>query len=197
MVIVNKQFRLYAPVTKQADNEDTSLFIEGIANSGQEDLVGDIVTTEALRSIVEQATHVNLHYNHDGDKDDILGPIVESELREEGAWIKASILEEHKDWINSYISQGVKFGLSISGCCDYEDGSYSDIIRWDLTEISLTDTPCDPQTMGTVSLSKSFDDCIRAVHEKQTREIIPFQQFVSKHFRQFIQSTYNRKNKIA
>ena len=176
-MVVSKNFKLIAPVEKVEknidDNGSDTLFIEGIANSGMVDLVGDIVTTEALQSIVDQATNCNLHYNHYDDRTDILGTIVESNLVNEGAWIKASIINEQQEWIKSYLEQNIKFGLSISGTCDYEEGSYSDIIDWQLTEISLTDTPCDPNTMGTVSLSKSFDTILRSIKNKKKMEDKP------------------------
>ena len=170
-MVIAKNFKLIAPVQTKSTEYDRVLYIDGIANSGNEDLVGDIVTTDALNSIVQQAPNKNLHYNHENGKDSIIGTIVESELRDGGAWIKASILNESRGWIESYLDQGIKFGLSISGTCSYEDGSYSNITEWQLTEISLTDTPCDPATMGTVSMSKSFDDLIMKIKNKQYKPI--------------------------
>lgn len=175
MAVINNKFKLYAPINNKDIETSTGggqFHIEGIANSGLEDLVGDIVTTDALKSITEQATNINLHYNHNTGKDDIIGTIVDSKLLDEGAWIKASIIDEQKDWLQSYLQQGIKFGFSISGTCDYEDGSYSNIVDWQLTEISLTDIPCDPHTMGTVSMSKSFDNIVLAIKEqKQDNEM--------------------------
>lgn len=168
MTTLTKKFNVIA-VTKNIIDTDGTLYIEGIANTGQEDLVGDIITEQALQQIVDQAPQRNLHYNHEDGKNELLGRIVESELRPEGAWIKTRILDEQKDWLQSYISQGIIFGQSISGTCTYEENSMSNIDSWNLTEISLTDTPCDPATMGTVSVSKSFDDIIVALQEKQKR----------------------------
>jgi hypothetical protein len=164
-----KSFTVFAE-TKNITEEDNVLFIEGIANTGQEDLVGDIVTETALQQIVEQAPYRNLHYNHEDSRKDLLGRIVESELRDEGAWIRTRILDEQKDWLQSYMEQGIIFGQSISGVCTYEDGSLDNIISWELTEVSLTDTPCDPGTMGTVSISKSFDDILLSLKEKMIEE---------------------------
>lgn len=161
-----KTFNVYA-ATKSITEEDGTLFIEGIANTGQKDLVGDVVTESALQQIVEQAPQRNLHYNHYDGRKDILGRIVESELRSEGAWIKTRILGEQAEWLKSYLDQGIIFGQSISGCCTYEEGSWENITEWELTEVSLTDTPCDPATMGTVAISKSFDDIILALKQKE------------------------------
>lgn len=166
MTITTKTFNVFAQ-TKNITEEDGVLYIEGIANTGKADLVGDIVTKTALQQIVEQAPQRNLHYNHESGKKDLLGRIKEAELRPEGAWIKTRILDEQKDWLQSYIDQEIIFGQSISGCCSYEEGSIDNIISWELTEVSLTDTPCDPGTMGTVSISKSFDDLILSLKRKQ------------------------------
>lgn len=165
---VQKNFKIIAPVNKSVlDAESDAFYIEGIANSGLEDLVGDIVTIDALQSIVDQAPQKNLHLDHESGKENILGRIVASELKDEGAWIKASIINEQKDWLKSYLEQGIAYGLSISGTCDYKEGSYSEIIDWQLTEISLTDTPCDPATMGSVSMSKSFDDLLIKIKKEK------------------------------
>ena len=170
--MVTKEFNIKVPVhqaTKSA-TEEGIVYLEGLANTGQEDLVGDIVTREALQQIVDQATNRNLHLDHERGMSGILGPIVESELRDEGVWIKSKLVNERKDEILSYIEQGVRFGHSISGKCTYEEDSWSNIIEWDLTEISLTDMPCDQGTMGTVQLSKSFDSIIEAISEKQRKK---------------------------
>ena len=164
---ITKQFNVFATTKNITEDDDGTLYIEGIANTGKEDLVGDIVTETALKQIVEQAPQRNLHYNHDDTRKDLLGRIIEAELRPEGAWIKTRILDEQKEWLKSYLEQGILFGQSISGCCTYEDGSYDEIVAWDLTEISLTDTPCDQGTMGTVSISKSFDDLILSLKRKE------------------------------
>ena len=41
--------------------EDDVLYIQGIANTGCEDLVGDVVTQDALNQICEQIPLHNLH----------------------------------------------------------------------------------------------------------------------------------------
>lgn len=166
-MMTTKQFKIIAPITKTSGGDDGAVYIEGIANTGQEDLVGDIVTQDALTQIVNQLPNRNLHLDHVKDFDGILGPIVASELRDEGAWFKARLVDERKDIIQSYLEQGVHFGTSISGDCTYEDGSMSNIISWDLVELSLTDIPCDQGTMGTVSLAKSFDGILQSIKQKQ------------------------------
>lgn len=167
-MMTTKQFKIIAPITKTtSDGDDGAVYIEGIANTGQEDLAGDIITRDALTQIVNQLPNRNLHLDHVKDFDGILGPIVASELRDEGAWFKARLVDERKDIIQSYLEQGVHFGTSISGDCNYEEGSMSNIISWDLVELSLTDIPCDQGTMGTVSLSKSFDGILQSIKQKQ------------------------------
>lgn len=156
------------------DNPDGSdgsdeLIITGIANTGLEDLVGDIVTTEALNRIAEQIPLHNLHLDHDRELGGVLGPLLEGWVTDDGVLhYKARIINEHRDMIRSLLEQGVHLGSSIAGVCEYEDNSDKNIVTWDLTEISLTPIPCDQGTMATVRVAKSFRDAVELVKELST-----------------------------
>ena len=165
-----KQFNILNETLKSID-EDGELYIKGIANTGERDLVGDVITEQALQEIAEQAVNRNLHFNHAGHFDNtlseltesIIGVITESEVTSEGVEITARILPKHADNIRYLLDNGVRLGLSVSGQAHYEENSWEQIESWDLTEISLTAMPCDQGTMGTVEISKSFTDFIKSV----------------------------------
>lgn len=162
--MITKNFTI--PSTAKSLIEDDTLYITGIANTGLEDLVGDIVTQDALKQICDQIPRHNLHLDHDSDiRAGLLGPMVDGWVESDGVHFKARIVNEQRDFIESYISQGVHLGASISGVCNYADGSDSDIVDWTLTEISLTAIPCDQGTMASVEIAKSFSDAVRGIKE--------------------------------
>ena len=162
--MITKNFTI--PSTAKSLIEDDTLYITGIANTGLEDLVGDVVTQDALKQICDQIPRHNLHLDHDSDiRAGLLGPMVDGWVESDGVHFKARIVNEQRDFIESYISQGVHLGASISGVCNYADGSDSDIVDWTLTEISLTAIPCDQGTMASVEIAKSFSDAVRGIKE--------------------------------
>ena len=192
MTIKTKDFTLYDDKITKSIGEDGTLTITGIANTGERDLVGDVVTEQALTEIVEQAPNRNLHLNHGYDKNtpngilfpEVVGTIVEAEKINEGASITAVIRPEYVEPLEQILAQGIKLGFSIAGKAHYEDNSYEQIESWDLTEISLTPLPCDMGTMGTVTAKslnkiielfggeKMAEDTPKPVTEEQVVEII-------------------------
>lgn len=159
MKTVTKEFNVIQDTvniytTKDASDEE-ALFIKGIANSGQEDRDGDVVTKEALESIAQQATNRNLHFEHGRRIKDIIGTITEASIVEAGVEIVARIRNRCSNFVQELLDDGIKLGFSIAGLVEYEENNFTNIISWDLTEVSLVAIPCDPNTMGTVT-SKSF-----------------------------------------
>lgn len=170
-MLQSKNFRIQS-TAKSLVEEDT-LYLVGVANTGSEDLVGDIVGSNALEQICNQIPSHNLHMDHDSTIDGVLGPLVEGWIDTDGVHFKARVLNEKRELIQSYLEQGLNMGASISGVCEYEDGSTNDIATWQLTEISLTPIPCDQGTMGSVQIAKSFLDtvqAVQAVHNKSKTE---------------------------
>ena len=180
MTIKTKDFTLYDDKITKSIGEDGTLTITGIANTGERDLVGDVVTEQALTEIVEQAPNRNLHLNHGYDKNtpngilfpEVVGTITEAEKINEGASITAVIRPEYVEPLEQILAQGIKLGFSIAGKAHYEDNSYEQIESWDLTEISLTPLPCDMGTMGTVS-AKSLNNLIQKLGGEKMAEDTP------------------------
>lgn len=149
-----------------SNEEDEMLTIVGIANTGQRDLVGDVLTNEALQDICRQATKHNLHLDHDTSLDGVLGPIISAELTNEGVEIRANIVNtEYAKKIRELLSNGANLGMSVSGVTDT---STHNLTSWDLTEISLTPLPCDQGTMGSVRIAKSFAEVVKQTMETNT-----------------------------
>lgn len=168
MKMKSKNFTISNETQIKSIDEDGELYIQGIANTGERDLVGDVVTENALTEIAEQATQRNLHLNHDTfDLDGIIGVITEASVELEGVKIKARILKRFKDTLRELLDEGVRFGLSIAGRAHYVENSWEEIESWDLTEISLTPLPCDQGTMGTVQISKSLSDFIKSINPQK------------------------------
>lgn len=162
--MITKEFNIVNDKIKSSTEEGT-LIIEGIANTGERDLVGDVITSDALEQIAEQAPNRNLHLNHNPDLDGIIGVITSATVEDLGVRIKSKILDEYAQKIKSLLDAGVKLGLSIAGKAHYEENSWEQIESWDLTEISLTPLPCDQGTMGTVQVSKSFNDFLSTIQK--------------------------------
>ena len=178
MKMKSKQFNIFQETIKSVTGENDELYITGIANTGERDLVGDIVTETALQQIAEQAINRNLHFNHNGNYDDtltdltesIIGVITEASVEDEGVCITAKILPKHVEVIKYFLENEVKFGLSISGQAHYVENSWEEIESWDLTEISLVPIPCDQGTMGSVEISKSFNEFIKSITQKMEEQ---------------------------
>lgn len=149
-----------------SNEEDEMLTIVGIANTGQRDLVGDVLTNEALQDICRQATKHNLHLDHDTSLDGVLGPIISAELTDDGVEIRANIVNtEYAKKIRELLGNGANLGMSVSGVTDT---STHNLTSWDLTEISLTPLPCDQGTMGSVRIAKSFAEVVKQTMETNT-----------------------------
>lgn len=162
-----QEYNLYQKIKAvPTESESDTLYITGLANSGQVDRVGDKLTEEALTQIAEQLPTVNLHFDHGETINDIVGTFTNAKVTKNGVEFKARILNEKKNLIKNLLDQGVQLGASISGLCEYDNGSDQDIINWDLTEVSLTDIPCDPQTMGTVQQAKSLNNVLNNIRKQ-------------------------------
>lgn len=172
--MTTKEFKIINPdsitVTKAVDTtDDEALYIKGIANSGLEDRAGDIVTQEALESIVEQAPHRNLHMEHSREIEDIIGTITEARMVPEGVEITARIRNRFKSMMQEFFDDGIKLALSIAGLVEYMENSTKSIVSWDLTEISLVAIPCDANTMETV-VPKSLVEYMENLEVKEMAE---------------------------
>ena len=96
MKTILKKFKVYAPPDNKAYglNQDGTLTITGIASTTNEDLDGEIITPDALRSLERQVAGLNLHLDHNHSYDGGIGVITEAEIQDNSLRITAIVLPE-------------------------------------------------------------------------------------------------------
>lgn len=157
-------FEVFAPLQKtlqNTENDTDTLIIEGIASTTNKDLQGDIMSLEAIQSMKKQATHKNLHGDHNyGLFGGLIGTIKEVvDTPDNQLKIKAEILPKYAPEIRQMLDIGVNLGLSIGGRVkDFDktaDGGWT-VKDINLMEISLTGMPANWDTYGTIITSKGL-----------------------------------------
>ena len=143
---------MYAPPDKKAYglNEDGTLTITGIASTTNEDLDGEVVTPDALRSLERQVVGLNLHLDHNHSYDGGIGVITEAEIQDNSLRITAIILPEYAVSILQKLEFGMNMGFSIGGIPVINSGNSRVINDFILLEVSLTLLPANWDTFGTV-----------------------------------------------
>lgn len=166
-LIIKSEFKIYSPITKSNElNEDGTLTLEGIASTTSIDLDNDMVSQQAMESMKEHATKLNIHANHNTWDlfEGVIGHITEVlESDDKTLKIKFVILEKYAADIKAMLDLGIKLGLSIGGAPtswkeqETPNGRFvwiiEDII---LFEISLTALPANWDTFNTVTTSKGL-----------------------------------------
>ena len=152
MKTILKKFKVYAPPDKKAYglNEDGTLTITGIASTTNEDLDGEVVTSEALQSLERQVVGLNLHLDHNHNYDGGIGVITEAEIQDNSLRITAIVLPEYAGSILQKLSLGMNMGFSIGGIPVINSGNSRVINDFILLEVSLTLLPANWDTFGTV-----------------------------------------------
>lgn len=152
MKTILKKFKVYAPPDKKAYglNEDGTLTITGIASTTNEDLDGEIITPDALRSLERQVVGLNLHLDHNHSYDGGIGVITEAEIQDNSLRITAIILPEYAVSILQKLEFGMNMGFSIGGIPVINSGNSRVINDFILLEVSLTLLPANWDTFGTV-----------------------------------------------
>lgn len=169
MVKLDKQFKITSqlPVQKSVEkdtgvkvNDDGTLSLVGVASTTSQDLHGDIITSDCINSMKEQAIELNIHADHIYDIDDVIGTITNVVPREDDVLeIEFNIIPSVAPKIKELLDAGVKLGLSIGGTVkDYETNlnEENEVLGWKITkinlyEISLTPLPANWDTYGTVT----------------------------------------------
>lgn len=152
MEVKLKEFKVYAPPDcKSHDlNDDGTLTITGIASTTNEDLDGEIVTPNALKSLAEQVIGLNLHLDHNHHYDGGIGVVTDAKLESNSLRITAVILSEYAKGIKERLDLGMNFGFSIGGIPIIDRSDSRKINDFKLLEMSLTLLPANWDTFGTV-----------------------------------------------
>ena len=153
-----KKFRVYAPpdVKSYGLNEDGTLTVTGIASTTNEDLDGEIVSPDALKSLAKQVIGLNLHLDHDHSYKGGIGAITDATLENSSLRITAVILPEFAEGILERLDLGMNFGFSIGGIPVIDSLNSRVINDFILLEVSLTLLPANWDTFGTVEVTKGL-----------------------------------------
>lgn len=145
----------------KAVEEDGDLYIEGYASDFDIDRDGEYIEPGALQKALDSyMKNPVLCYHH--KMSEAMGQVVEAKLDGKGLWIKARVDEPEPgtEAANRFrqVAKGTLRGFSIGGFFKKAAERGRTMIREiDLVEISLTPTPVNPRTLGTV-VGKALDE---------------------------------------
>lgn len=143
------------------EGTDGDLFIEGYASDFDMDRDGEYIAEGALdRALSSYMKNPVLCYHH--KMSEAMGQVVEARVDGKGLWIKARVdqPEPGTEAANRFrqVAKGTLRGFSIGGFFRrMQDKGRTMINDIDLVEISLTPTPVNPRTLGTVA-GKALQD---------------------------------------
>lgn len=150
---------------KEGEGDDEQMFVEMLASSDSEDLVGDVMTKSALQDMQKTAVGTIMLRDHNPSIEKMFGSIVESKLIEEDGktclWIKAWVdgNDDQNVRIWKSISKGVRLGASVTVLVQKTANKSSKgggliITNVKLLEISIVSIPCN-QDAWTLAASAS------------------------------------------
>ena len=150
-------FIVYSPLTRKSVEDFTSnteetgrILLEGVASTTNKDLTGEIISPEALKSMAQQANHVNIHGDHNYGLNDVIGAVKEVTPGPDNFRVKFLVTKKHTPAVKDLLETGVNLGLSIGGFVHDYDHRTKTIKNIRLNEISLTPMPANMDTFGTV-----------------------------------------------
>jgi len=142
--------KIYGSISKIDDNEDGTITVHGVASSECRDHSGEIVRSDAMKSALpDYAKFPALREMH---QPMAAGKVVEAEVDDTGVTHIAALVVD--PIAIQKVKTGVYLGFSIGGKVlkrDPEDRSIITALR--LVEISLVDSPCNPD--ATLSMWKA------------------------------------------
>ena len=164
---MKQEFKVYSPLTRKSvdhfitknKDDDVSgerILLEGIASTTSRDLHDEIVALDAIESMANQASALNIHGDHFYSLDDTIGAIKEATVEGEQLRIRFLITKKHTPYIQDLLETGVNLGLSIGGYVTSYDEKNRIINAIQLHEISLTAMPANWDTFGTVTSNKGL-----------------------------------------
>ena len=170
--MIRKEFKVYSPLTRKSvdsfitksdeSSDGERILLEGIASTTSRDLHDEIVSSNAIESMSEQALALNIHGDHWYELKDVIGAIKDATVEDKQLHIKFLITKQYTPIIKDLLETGVNLGLSIGGYVTSYDEKNRIINAIELHEISLTAMPANWDTFGTVTTSKGLveSNCI-------------------------------------
>lgn len=152
----NKVIYLNQQFTKSADSKDSSLIIEGYANTTTKDRTGDVIPMTAWNKALDNYLKnpiILAQHDHGAP----IGRMIEHSVDEKGLWIKARI-SAAADNVFKLIKDGVLTAFSVGFMV--KDATYDAVTDLfiikdlELLEISVVSVPANQDSI--FSLSKSF-----------------------------------------
>lgn len=145
-------------IRKKADDKDLEILIlTGVASSLSEDLVGESMTENALKSMKESAIGLPVFYDHMSYSDMAVGTITNSYIDDDLLLIDFTVLPSQQERIREYLDNGMPLSLSIGGYIP--TGGYltkeNKIDEINLLEVSLTFIPCNRDSLGSVRVKEN------------------------------------------
>lgn len=153
-------FKIYSkltspqPLIKANDEPQSSedrLLLTGVASTTNRDLQDEIVSTEAIKMMAEQAPGLNIHGDHFYGLEDVIGAIKNVTVEDEQLIIDFLITKKYTPRVQDLLDTGIHLGLSIGGYVTDYDINDNIIKAIELREISLTAMPANWDTFGTVT----------------------------------------------
>lgn len=152
----------FAVEGKAVEGADGDIYIEGYASDFDIDRDGEYIVPGALQKALDSyMQNPVLCYHH--KMSEAMGQVVEAKVDGKGLWIKARVdqPEPGTEAANRFrqVAKGTLRGFSIGGFFKKAVERGRTMIREiDLVEISLTPTPVNPRTLGTVVGKALMDD---------------------------------------
>ena len=144
-------------IQKKADDEALDILtLTGVASSLSEDLVGESMTENALKSMKESAIGLPVFYDHMSFSDMAVGVIIDSYIEDDLFCIDFTVLPSQQKRIREYLDNGMPLSLSIGGHIPVggylaKENKINDI---NLLEVSLTFIPCNRDSLGSVRVKE-------------------------------------------
>ena len=163
MTLKKNEFKIYSKLTRKTlddvyksddDNSEDRILLSGVASTTSRDLQDEVVSSEAIQMMAEQAPELNIHGDHWYGLEDVIGAIKDVDVTDDSLAIDFLITKRHTPIIRDLLETGINLGLSIGGYVTDYDSNENIIKAIELREISLTAMPANWDTFGTVT-SKS------------------------------------------
>ena len=164
----SNEFKLYSRLTNKSVSQITKsndviddgerLLLTGVASTTNRDLQDEIVSSEAIQSMKEQAINLNIHGDHWYGLEDVIGAIKDVNADDDILTLQFLITKKHTPAVKDLLDTGVNLGLSIGGYVTDYDNNNNIIKAIELREISLTAMPANWDTFGTVTTSKGITE---------------------------------------
>lgn len=142
---------MFAPITKTAEADDGSLTVEGYASADKADAEGDIITADAMRNALPD--YMKFGAVREMHQLNAVGTALHAEVMNDGKTaFKAKIVDP---MAIKKVKENVYKGFSIGANTLSREGNTITGIR--LVEVSLVDTPTNPEAVITMYKAQEVD----------------------------------------